>query len=324
MNRLRAYRALEEISQEELAELLGLSAQMVSAMEGGRRAYTGDLRVLGYAAERFDLPEMSEPLHRQKASTKVTAKKRAQEQLRLAGELFAELRGRTDGVPPLTLEQLPGPHSADDLEELAVEARFLLRHEIGGPIRNLTSAVERAGACVVPIVGLDGIDGLSSWVGDVPVIGISPTVPGDRFRLTMSHELAHLLFHTRKSETGEREANRFAGALLFPQAEFDAQMPSRPQLRDFVSLKSAWGVSIAALVYRAHELDHIDDQRYRALQIQMSKWRRTEPATFDPVPGGLFNSLVGANGGVEKVALDFGVNRRHLRDLCNWNHLRVA
>ncbi|MDQ2957946.1 MAG: ImmA/IrrE family metallo-endopeptidase [Actinomycetota bacterium] len=324
MNRLRAYRALEGISQDELGELLDLSPQMVSAVEGGRRSFTGDLAALGYSNDRFDLPDMSEPLHRQRASTKVTARKRAQELLRLAGEIFQELRGRTDRAPSLSLERLASPRSAEEVEELATEVRFALRQEVSGPIRNLTAAVERAGVCLIPIIGLEGVDGLSSWVDGVPVIGLSPSVPGDRFRLTLGHEVAHLLFHTRRGETTEHEANRFAGALLFPQGEFDALMPPMPQLRDFIGLKSSWGVSVAALVYRAHELDYIDDRRYRALQIQMSKWRKTEPASFSPVHGELTSRLVVANGGLDTVSRELGVNRKHLHEVCNWSHLRVA
>ncbi len=324
MNRLRAYRAIEGISQEELGELLQLSPQMVSAVEGGRRHFNGSLAALGYSDDRFDLPDMSEPLHRQRASTKVTARKRAHELLRLAGEVFRELRARTPKTPEILLGPLPGPTSADEVEDLAVELRYALRHEAEGPIRNLTAAVERAGVCVVPMVGLAGIDGLSSWVEGVPVIGLSPAVPGDRFRLTLSHELAHLTFHKRPGESAEREANRFAGALLFPRDDFEAQMPARPQIRDFVALKSSWGVSVAALVYRAHELDYIDDRRYRALQIQMSKWRRAEPATFAPATGQLMNRLIEVNGGLDRVARALGVNRRHLHAASSWSHLRVA
>lgn len=178
--------------------------------------------------------------------------------------------------------------------------------------------------CIVPITGLNGVDGLSSWVNGVPVIGVSPSVPGDRFRLTLSHELGHLLFHVRSSDSTEREANRFAGALLIPFAEFDAAMPPRPQLRDFIALKSSWGVSVAALVYRAHELEYIDDKRYRALQIQMSKWRKSEPGRFDPIHGQLLPRLIEVNRGTEAVASDLGMNGRHVGELTNWSHLRVA
>ncbi len=324
MNRLRAFRDIEGINQQELGEILGISPQMVSAIESGRRTFSGDLKAIGYAPSRMTLPEMSPPLHRHRASTTATAKKRAKELIRLGGEVFAELRDRTEGAPHLRLERQVAPISLNELEEMAIEVRCALDHEETGPIRNLTAAVERAGVCVIPIAGLPGIDGLSSWVNGVPVIGLSPYVPGDRFRLSLSHELLHLLVHTKKTDHAESEANRFAGALLIPFAEFDAAMPDRPLLRHFIAMKSAWGVSVAALVYRAHELEYIDDRRYRALQIQMAKWRKSEPGEFAPAHGQLFGRLVEANGGADHVAASLGVNRRHLGELLNWSHLRLA
>lgn len=112
--------------------------------------------------------------------------------------------------------------------------------------------------------------------------------------------------------------------LLIRQADFDAAMPERPQLKDFIGLKSTWGVSIAALVYRAHELGYIDDKRYRALQIQMSKWWTNEPGKFDPAPAQLLRRLIDANGGLDQVAKGMGVNRSHVAELVNWSHLRLA
>lgn len=323
MNRLRAYRYLERMTQEELAELLSLSPQMVSAIESGRRSFAGSLEPLGYADDRLVLPEMSEPLHRHRASTSVAAKRRAQELLRLAGEAFRDLQATTPKAPRLVLERLPPADGPAALEDLSLEVRAALGHEESGPIRNLTAAIENAGVCIVPI-DLTGIDGISAWVDGVPVIGVSPTVPGDRFRLTLGHELAHLLIHSRRTEASESEANRFAGALLVPLDEFDAAMRPSPQLRHFVSMKSAWGVSVAALVYRAHELDYIDDRRYRALQIQMGKWRRQEPGRFDPAYPSLLGRLVEVNDGLAEVARRLGLNSKHLRALLNWRHLRIA
>lgn len=324
MNRLRAYRAIEGDNQAELGEKLGLSPQMVSAIESGRRTFTGDLTKLGYAPTRFELPPMSEPLHRHRASTAASAKYRAQELLRLAGEVFKELRDKTDRAPYLALERLPAPQTMDDWEDAAIDVRALLQHEELGPIRNLTSAAERAGICIVPMPGLAGIDGLSSWVDGVAVIGLAPNVPGDRFRFSLAHEIGHLTFHSMKSDTTESEANRFAGALLFPRREFDAAMPDLPRLSHFIELKSSWGMAVSAINYRAHDLGHVDDKRYRALQIQMSKWHKVEPGTFDPAYGELLARLIDVNGGIDAVAQDLGVNRDHLAELTNWSHLRLA
>ncbi|MCU1353342.1 MAG: Helix-turn-helix domain protein [Acidimicrobiales bacterium] len=220
---------------------------------------------------------------------------------------------------------LPVPTDLEQVDDYATEFRYILRVEESGPINNLTSVVEHAGVCLVPIVGLAGVDGISAWVDDVPVIGLDPTVPGDRFRLSLGHELGHLSFHVRSSAASEGEANRFASALMFPTEEFLAAMPvGTPMLRDFIGLKKAWGFSVAALVYRAHELGVVDDRRYRALQIQMSKWRRNEPAAMKPVHGTLFGRLVEVNGGPAQVAADLGVNAAHLRLLMGWSHIRLA
>ena len=80
---------------------------------------------------------------------------------------------------------------------------------------------------------------------------------------------------------------------------------------------------MSALVYRAHDLEDPDDARYRALQIQMSKWRKHEPGSFDPSYGTLLGRLVEVNGGASKVASDLGMNHDHLAELSNWSHLEL-
>jgi Zn-dependent peptidase ImmA (M78 family) len=324
VNRLRAFRDIEGINQSDLAQILEISPALVSAVEGGRRPFLGDLMALGYSNNRLSLPDMSTPMHRARASTLVASKNRAKELLRLAGEVFAELRAITPNAPVTQLNRLAPLDDIVDIDDRAAEVRAMLGQEESGPIQNLTALLERAGVCVIPIAGLTGMDALSAWVDDVPVIGIDPSVPGDRFRFGLSHECGHLALHRKLHDELEREANRFAGSLLFPQNDFDAQMVDKIKLQDFIGLKSAWGMSIAALIYRAHELEYIDDARYRSLQIQISKWRKSEPGEFRPRVGTLFARLVEVNGGAATVADRLGVNLKHLNALLNWSHLRLA
>jgi Zn-dependent peptidase ImmA (M78 family)/predicted transcriptional regulator len=324
VNRLRAYRDIEGLSQADLAELLQISPAMVSAVEGGRRPFSGDLAALGYSDDRLELPDMSAPMHRARASTLVAAKNRAKELLRLAGEVLGELLAITPKAPNPQLVKLDPVMGLDEIEERAAEVRAVLGQDESGPIRNLTALVERAGVCIIPIAGLAGVDGLSAWVDGIPVIGIDPGAAGDRFRFGIAHECGHLSLHGRHHDNVEREANRFAGALLFPQNDFDAAMVDKIKLQDFISLKSTWGMSIAATIYRAHELEYIDDARYRALQIQTSKWRKSEPGAFKPSTGTLLPRLIEVNGGTAAVAAKLGVNTKHLAALTNWSHLRVV
>lgn len=181
MNRLRAYRDIEGLNQTDLAELLGMSTAMVSAIESGRRPFNGDLSSIGYGNERLELPDMSAPMHRARASTLVAAKNRAKELLRLAGEVFAELVAITPKAPRSKLLELDAVHTFQDVEERAAELRTILGQEESGPIRNLTALIERAGVCIIPIAGLAGVDGLSAWVNGVPVIGIDPQRPVTAF-----------------------------------------------------------------------------------------------------------------------------------------------
>lgn len=325
--RLRPYRDMEGLTQVEMGELLGIADYVVSRIESGRRPLDVAVAVTGYSQERFAaVPHMSEPLHRKLAATPEAARRRAKELLRLGGEVFLALQQRTPRAPSMLLTRLPTAQSMDEVEDYSVEVRAgVLAHEETGPIRNLTSAVERAGVCLVPVSGLRGISGLSSWVdNEQPVIGLDPTQPGDRFRFTLLHELAHLLIHRKGSRLAEDEANRFAGAALMPRNDLDEAMEETLTLSDFVALKKRWRISVAALVYRAKELQYIDERRYRSLQIQMSKWRRKEPAKFDATPGELLPRLVEVHGGLHTVARDLGINSQHLRMVIDWRRLRLA
>lgn len=324
MNRLRSHRYINGLTQEELGRILGVSPALISAVESGRRPRTFDLKPLGYTEDRYDVAPMSEPMHRQRASTLAASTKRAKELLRLAGEVFNDLAASNSNVPVSMLEQLATPMSDDDIDAAAIDVRSMLGVEESGPIRNLTSSAERAGICLVPIVSLKGIDGMSAWVDGTPVIGLSPTVPGDRFRFSLAHELGHLVLHRTRHANVEDDANRFAGSLLISEDDIRTALPAMPMLQDFAHVKNNWGISIAALVYRAHQLDMVDDRRYRALQIQMSKWRQKEPGEFEPVHGALLPRFVEIAGGPNAVAHTLGIPADHIREVVTWSHLRAA
>ncbi len=339
MSRLASYRHLEGINQAELAERIGVSVQRISEVERGVRAPAFDLSPLGYTESRLGfVPDMTEPLHRHYTRTRETSKKRAKEIVRLGGEVFAELRRDTKLSVRLEREVSSIERDIDDVEQLAAEVRLsMLDVEEAGPIRNLTAAAERAGVAIVPVRELAGdleartIDGLSSWVDGQPAIGLDPDVPGERFRFSLAHELGHLVMHARRHDYTEDEANRFAGALLIPRdtLEYALRETAVPTLSDFLHLKSSLGMSVAALIYRARDLNLITAERFRSLQIQKSTaWgRRNEPNDSPVVPAGLLRKMIERRGGSAAVVAELGIPTQHLALLTDWSrrpHLRLV
>lgn len=196
-------------------------------------------------------------------------------------------------------EDRAAPLLPEIIEESAAKTRKFLELAPTGPVKNVTRALERKGIPVVflknPYVDLDRIDGVSSPKhGERPVIAVTEQEAGDRVRFTRSHELGHIVLHQRFrpgiEAVREDEANLFAGAFLLP-AE-DAHREFSPSLTPagYAQVKARYGISIAAGIRRALELNIIDKNRYRSLMIQISSrgWRTIEPVR---VPAETINLL---------------------------------
>ncbi|GIK51475.1 MAG: hypothetical protein BroJett014_04480 [Planctomycetota bacterium] len=152
-----------------------------------------------------------------------------------------------------------------------------------GPVKNLVGVIERAGGLVIHFgFGTPKIDAASQWVrGMPPLFFVNSSAPGDRQRLTLSHELGHVLMHRTMSANVEEEADRFASSFLMPAHDILPELRSRPRLTlDLLAnLKVRWRVSMQALVRRARDLGVITENEYRNLFIEFSRrgWRKHEP-----------------------------------------------
>lgn len=150
-----------------------------------------------------------------------------------------------------------------------------------GPIENLVEVIEQAGGVViVSRFGTDLLDGMSfRSEGLPPLFFLNSSVPGDRFRFSLAHELAHIVMHTIPGDDRkmEEEAHRFAAAFLMPAAEIRPYL-ANISLSALARVKAYWKVSIKALIKRAHDLKLITDHYYKMLNIQYNKsFRDGEP-----------------------------------------------
>ena len=155
-----------------------------------------------------------------------------------------------------------------------------------GPVRNLVRWVESAGVIIVEQdFGTHRIDGLSQWASDYPVIMINGNLPTDRKRLTLAHELGHLVLHSTFIDADiEAQANEFAAEFLMPSHIIEPELRNLAPAR-LLAMKQVWGVSMQAIYERAYRLGKVtsaDRQRfYRGLNSR--GWKKTEPGS-DRIP----------------------------------------
>jgi hypothetical protein len=107
-------------------------------------------------------------------------------------------------------------------------------------------------------------------------------VPGERQRLSLAHELGHLVLNLPATVDSEKAAFRFAGAFLAPAGTLRRDVGSRRSmvsLAELRLLKQRYGMSLQALVYRLRDLAVISDSHAAGLwaEINAKGWKLHEP-----------------------------------------------
>ena len=186
---------------------------------------------------------------------------------------------------------VPVPHFDplnDDLDEIEETAELVRKlWDLGiGPIRDLGAIIESRGVILVrDFVECNDMDAVSCWQGGRPFVLLSREVMGGpRDTWNLAHELGHILLHSGVQISSanlnriEKQANRFAGALLLPQETFSQEVFGN-SVESFKYLKERWGVSIAAMAYRCKDLGILSSTQHQYLMKQMNaqKIRKVEP-----------------------------------------------
>lgn len=291
----REYRAL---TQKELADAAGTKQPQIAMIEGGvLGAASADTMkaisaALDFPMEFFLLAEprlgfgSSSVYYRKMASITAADRKAISSVTNISRIGLKRLLDAVEVDADLKLPRI----DLDDVDGSPGKAASIVRAAWGlpdGPVSNLTALVERAGIVIIEVdFGIRGISGTGMRLANMPpLIFINSSLPADRYRFTLAHELAHLVIHDAPRETMEDEADDFASELLMQKHEFKvstAQFGNRPTLRNLVALKPYWKVAISAMIMRLEELGAISAEYKRSLFIQMSnlKMRLDEPQPF--------------------------------------------
>lgn len=299
--RLEQALAARGLTKGQLASLVGVAAPTVTKWCKGDQspeAHTFErlASVLNVQPEwltRSTLQAVSTPLFRSNASALKAARAKLEARTEWVQEVASILSEYVD-YPELSLPQReftdPEQISDADIEAAADECRALW--QLGrGPIQNLVLAAESAGIIIArEETEISAIEGLSSWSALLgrPIILLSADkANGFRSRFDLAHEIGHLILHKHIPRADERDrynqmekqAHRFAGALLLPAEAFSREVRVPTNLDNLLILKQRWGTSVAAMMMRLHALGLLSDEDKLALfKRRSARWgSKAEP-----------------------------------------------
>ena len=291
--RLKQARELWGLTQAQLAKKIGVSQGAIAHFEGGFKepsresllALAGSTRVpvsffSKQLPEEFSLHSLLFRAHASMSRRKAVEASRHAE---LVYEMASHLRSQIEEPPP-TLPEFP-----NDPEFAAQQTRAALGLLPDSPVPNLLSIVEKSGVLVLALpVTLEGRDAFSLWAGPdsrSAVIAISDGRPTDRLRLSVAHELGHLvmLHHRSNRPEDERSAFIFGAEFLMPKVAMRREIRTPVTLSSIAPMKPRWKVSVQALIRRAFSLRIISERQYHHLFEQLGRkgWKLREPANLD-------------------------------------------
>ena len=321
---LQTARRAHGLTQDELADAAGITQAALSRYEQGLRE--PDEAILTSLAAKLGVTvgflrsagsvqgAVAVDAHmRRRATAKATHWRQLEAQLNM---YRMHVRWMFEQVSIHATQRVP---TFDPIDTPPAEAALFVRAQWRmpiGPVQNLVRWVEAAGTVVVmQDFGTPRIDGLSQWVEDHPVMLVNSGSPTDKLRFTVAHELAHLCLHTENVVRDmEADANTFAAEFLMPAHVIQQQLRNL-DLGKLCDLKREWGVSMQALVERAHQLKTITAQQRTAYYKAFSArgWRTREPISEELPP-----ERAELPSMVARKMTDNGMSKDEIANIAGW------
>jgi Zn-dependent peptidase ImmA (M78 family)/DNA-binding XRE family transcriptional regulator len=175
-----------------------------------------------------------------------------------------------------------------ELDESPADAARRLRREAlnldeDDRLPSVIDLLERLGVRVMETETELAIDGLAAMMDDEYVVVLNSDVANDRARMNAAHEAGHVIRGDcagdgEESKEQEKAAFEFASHLILT-SKMLAEAFKRKSVVDLVRFKERFGISLAAMVYRAQHEHLIRESEARQLWIEFAKrgWRVQEP-----------------------------------------------
>lgn len=299
--RIQQARRMRGLSLRELGEQASLSAQAVSKYERGLDIpSSGSLlrlsKALDLSVEFFLRPQRVleiRPSYRKIGSLPTKQEEALQARIRDWMDRYLEIEEirAHDGADFAFPAGFPRPvGTADDIEQAALDLREAW-HLGWDPIENLTELLEDR-SIRVGLVDAEPRFDACTFVLEVggkmlPVIASRRDQQGDRQRLSVAHELGHLMLEPAGGLGAETMANLFAGAFLVPRPAVRFELGDRRRSLDLYELhllKHKYGLSMQSWIHRARDLKILPERRAASLfrWFRSEGWHLAEPGDTCP------------------------------------------
>lgn len=153
-------------------------------------------------------------------------------------------------------------------ESDAMIAANRLRKDLNIGSDAIVSAIElleNNGIKIIEIEHDEKFSGTCNKAGDVPVIVINKNMSPERKRITIFHELGHLLLHFADGVNEEQLCTIFANEVLIPSDKFKKLIGESRHgisLVELQAIQKEYGISVDAQMAKAAQLNIITSNRY--------------------------------------------------------------
>lgn len=292
--RLRQARIKEKLSMDALCEKVEgiISKQAISKYEAAKMMPSSSTLIALAEALKVNLDYFFQPFKFDVEEMKVSFRKKSSVRSKDIAALKIRIQEEIEHY--LEIEEILGKKvaiynkvesdtilsSPEDMVKCAQQVRE--RWQLGiDPIANVQDILEANGIKVIPISGLEGFEGLSGMVNNMPIVVLNKDMKmAERLRFTALHEVGHLLFNQNISDSlsehdKEKMCHAFASEMLLPSEVIKKYLDGKPNLslNELIFLQEMYGISIDAIMHKLNEMGIVTEKRYKSFNIRkrMSK-----------------------------------------------------
>lgn len=263
--KIKSGRKLRSLSQQKLADEIGVSKQMISKYENSISIPSSKVlielaKALQLNVDYFFTPptvELGTINFRKKSKLTTKRLEAIKEEVKLKLSNYLEIENilNIDNEFDISIQKRK-LNAKPDIERIVKEIRE--EWQIGfDPVHNITQLLEDQEIKIIEIAEADNLfDGMATIIDEkYAVIVINENFPIERKRFTLLHELGHLILDIPDCDLKEEEeyCDLFAAEFLFPLSNVFKEFGKNRRsvaIQELIEAQKKYGMSIQAIMYR--------------------------------------------------------------------------